>query len=111
IGKDLIVMKDSPDLWNLKLDSYIEEIHDSLIEKGFLISVFRYKYTEPELTLNSMNGKKQLNDSELQNRIIDFMTIAEKSGFKVVGHKSDSINYKSILFRKVGKPIIPFKEN
>ena len=111
IGMDLIIIKDSPELWELNLDSYIEEINDSLIEKGFLLSVFRYKYTEPELTLNSMNGKKQMNNSELEQRIDNFVKTAEKSGLKVIGHKIDSISHKSVLFRKVGNPFIPSDKN
>ena len=111
IAKDLIIIRDSPDLWPLSLDKYVEEIYDAIIEKGFLLSVFKHKYTEPELTLNSMNGKKQMNNSELEKRIIDFVKTADKNGLKVVGHKSDSLGHTSILFRKVGISNIPKKEN
>ena len=111
---DLIVMKDSPDLRDVKLEDYIQEAYDLIITNGFLLSIFKYKYTEPELTLNSMNGRKQLNDSDLEQRITEFVAIAKKTGFAVIGRKCDSINSMSILFRKVDNPstpVLPKKEN
>ena len=109
---DLIVMKDSPDLRDVNLEDYIQEVYDAIVSKGFLLSVFRYKYTEPELTLNSMNGKKVLNDSDLEQRVVQFVTTAKKMGFSLICRKCDSINSMAILFRKVdSKLVVPENDN
>ena len=104
---NLIILRDSPELWHLELESLIQEMNDSIVDKGFLLCVFRYKYTEPELTLNSMDGEKQMNNSELEERIIDFIETADNMGMKVVGHKCDSICQKALLFRKIKNTAIP----
>ena len=109
---NLIILRDCPELWHLKLESLIQEMHDSILEKGFLLCVFRCKYTEPELSLNSMNGKKHLNDSQLEQRIFEFEKTAKNIGFRLVAIKSESICYKTILFRKVELiPDFPKPEN
>ena len=109
-GKDLIIIRDSPELWTLNLDSFVEEACDAVIDRGFVLTLFKYKYTEPELALNSMNGKKVLNDSELEQRINEFVKSAEKTGLKTVGYKCDSICFKAFLFRKVQSQKIPSKD-
>ena len=111
MAKDLVIIRDSPELWHLNIDSFVEEVYDSIIDRGFLLCVFKYQYTEPELKLNSMNGKKQLNNTQLEKRINDFVLSAEKTGLRVVGQKSDSISYKSLLFRKVDIIDVPSKED
>jgi len=111
IGKDLVIVRDSPELWTLNLDSFVEEICDAIIDRGFVLCLFRYKYTEPELALNSMNGRKVMNNSDLERRIDEFVKSGEKSGLKVVGYKCDSISYKSVLMRKIQIQDMPSKDN
>ncbi len=102
---DLIIYRDSKELWNLKLDNYLQEIYDKIANKGFLLSIFRSKFTEPELALNHMfennNNNNQTNGSNLMKRINDFKNAAQKIGFNVVCNKNDSIGSIAILFRKV----------
>ena len=87
-------------------------MYDSIIEKGFLISVFRYRLTEPEKTLKSMNGR-QVTDEQLVQRINDFVKEAESVGFSVVCRKMDSIGSMALLLRKVTtkEPRIPKNKN
>ncbi|XP_054161233.1 fatty acid synthase-like [Oppia nitens] len=109
---ELIVMKDTQDLKDVKLDVYLQEAYDAIVSKGFLLSVFKYKYTEPELLLNSMNGRKNMKNIELEKRINDFTTTAIQMGFKEIGRKYDSINSMAVLFRKIEtKPTVPEKHN
>ena len=110
--KDLVVVKDSPELWKLKNEHFVQELYDSIIEKGFLISVFRYRLTEPEKSLKSMNGR-QVTDEQLVQRINDFMKEAESVGFFLICRKSDSIGSIALLFRKVttNEPQLPENKN
>ena len=98
---DLIVMKDSSELRSLELDAFLQDAFDVIVSKGFLMSVFKCSYTEAELSLNSMNGKKNLKNSDLEQRIADYVAVATRIGFSVIGRKYDSINSVAILFRKV----------
>ena len=108
---DLVVYKDSHDLWSVNLEQQLQETYDALVNKGYLISIFRYQLTEPELALNQMNGKKNLKNSDLEQRIVDYLTAAKSVGFSLVGRKSDSIGTMALLFRKVvSKPNNPKKD-
>jgi len=64
------------------------------------------------MTLNSvLNGKKQLNDSDLEKRINHFISNANKVGFNLICRKLDSISTMALLFRKVTKiAVIPTTE-
>ncbi|CAG2111951.1 unnamed protein product, partial [Medioppia subpectinata] len=63
---NLIIIRDSHDLWQLDTDSQMQDIYDVVTDKGYLMGVFRYQMTEPELALNQMNGKKALQNSDLE---------------------------------------------
>lgn len=109
---DLIVHKDSYDMWSLDVEQQLQETYDALVNKGYLISVFRYQLTEPELALNQMNGKKNLNNSDLEKRIADYVKTAKSVGFNVVGRKTDTIGSMAFLFRKlITKANNPKKDN
>jgi hypothetical protein len=110
---DLLVYRDSYNLWHLKLDSYLQEIYGKVRDKGFLLAVFRNKFTSPEILLNQLCEQNSVNDSKLSERIKNFKIEAQKSGFKVICHKSDSIGAIAILFRKVSlrQDLKPKKEN
>jgi fatty acid synthase len=97
---DLIIYRDCQDLWDIKVDDFLKEVYDKIADKGFFISVFRYKLTEPELILNHLYKKNLIKDSILGQRIDDFRNAAQKVGFKLISRKCDSIGSLALLFRK-----------
>ena len=104
---DLIIYRDCQDFCDLKIDDFLQEVYDKIADKGFLLSIFRYKYTEPELVLNhifnSNNGNKNysINDYNLMKKMNDFKNAAQKLGFNIICRKTDSIGSIAILFRKI----------
>ncbi|CAG2173426.1 unnamed protein product [Oppiella nova] len=88
---NLVIMRDTPDLWPIDLQTFIGDLYDSIQTNGFLLTVFRYKFTEPEIALNSMNGNPSLNDSELTLRLEKFITIAKSAGLRLICSKCDTI--------------------
>jgi fatty acid synthase len=97
---DLIIYRDCQNLWDIKIDDFLKEVYDKIADKGFFISVFRYKLTEPELILNHLYKNNLIKDSILGQRIDDFRNAAEKIGFKLISRKCDSIGSLAFLFRK-----------
>ncbi|CAG2100917.1 unnamed protein product, partial [Medioppia subpectinata] len=111
-SSNFILLKDSNDLWDIDLDTQLQDMFDVISDKGFLLSVFRYQLTEPELALNQMNGKKALKNADLEKRIVDFVKAAQSVGFNLIARKLDSIGSVAILFRKLfSEPKLPKKEN
>jgi hypothetical protein len=110
---DLLVYRDSCNLWHLKLDNYLQEIYGKVRDKGFLLAVFRNNFTAPEMLLNQFCDQNSVNDSKLLERIKNFKIEAQNIGFKVICDKCDSIGSIAILFRKVGlrKDLKPKKQN
>jgi fatty acid synthase len=109
---DLLVYRDIRNLWDLKLDDFLQEIYGKVKDKGFLLTVFRYKFTAPEVVLNRLLEQKIVKDYSLTKRIDEFRDKAKKIGFNVVCYKSDLIGSIAILFRKVQpiKEINPKKQ-
>jgi fatty acid synthase len=97
---DLIIYRDCQHLWDIKIDDFLKEVCDKIADKGFFISVFRYKLTEPELILNHLYKNNLIKDSILGQRIDDIRNAAEKIGFKLISRKCDSIGSLAFLFRK-----------
>jgi len=110
---DLLVYRDSYDLWNLKLDIFLQRVYQIVKDNGFLVTIFRYTFTSPELVLNELCGQKNINDSDLTKRINEFRIEAQKTGLNIICNKSDSIGSIAILFRKVQpiKDLKPKEEN
>ena len=108
---DLIIVRDSYHMFDIKIDQFIEGLKNAIIENGFLLIIFKYRYTEPEISLNSLNTLNKIDlfdDIFLANRIEMFKTLANNSGLILISTKSDSISNKSLLFRKiVEKPKLP----
>jgi fatty acid synthase len=98
---DFIIYRDCQELWHLNLDNYLQEIYDKIANKGFLLSIFRYKFTEPELALNQIYRINSIKDSNLAQRIHDFRNAAQKIGFNTICCKTDSIGSMALLFRKL----------
>jgi fatty acid synthase len=107
---DLIIYRDCQELWYLNLDNYLQEIYDKTANKGFLLSVFRYKFTEPELVLNQIYKNNSISNSNFTQRINDFRNAAQKIGFNIICRKTDSIGSMALLFRKL-KPNQSIKYN
>jgi fatty acid synthase len=97
---DLIIYRDCQDLWDIKIDHFLKEVYDKIADKGFFISVFRYKISEPESILNYFYKNNVIKDSFLVQRIEDFRNTAKKVGFNLISRKSDSIGSLALLFRK-----------
>jgi len=104
----LVVLRDTQDLWQLDLAKHIQQLYASIESNGFLLTVFRYKFTDPEIALNSLNSKTHVNDSDLESRVEMFSAKCVEMGFRIICQKCDSIATKAILFRKIeGMPRIP----
>ncbi|CAG2108061.1 unnamed protein product, partial [Medioppia subpectinata] len=108
----LVIMRDSQDLWPIDLSQFTQDLFDSINTNGFLVSIFRYKFTEPEIAFMSLKGNTIPSNNELEARIKTFESIATKTGFKLIATKSDTIGTICLMFRKIiHKPIIPEKHN
>ena len=100
---DLVIFKDDIDLWSLNTELNLIYVYDCLVDRGFLLSIFRYQLTEAEIVLNQLLGKTSPNNIDLKNRINDYTNAAQSVGFVLIGRKSDSIGM-TMLFRKVVIP-------
>ena len=98
----LIIIRDSPRLYHLKIDAMVEPINDAIVENGFLIIIAKYRLTEPEKALNSL-FKQNITDSVLQERIKTLTKAFEDVGLLLVARKSDSISTMAMMFRKVSE--------
>ncbi|CAG2110609.1 unnamed protein product, partial [Medioppia subpectinata] len=87
----------------------MQDLSDAIESNGFLLTVFRYKVTEPEIALNSLFGNS-VTDSDLEKRINDFIIYGNEMGLRVICSKCDTIGSKAVLFRKVSEPILPDKQ-
>jgi fatty acid synthase len=98
---DLIIYRDCQELWHLKLNEYLKEVFNMIASNGFLLSVFRYKNTEPESALYQVYKNNSPNNLKFTQRINDFRNAAQEIGFQTICCKTDSIGSKALLFRKV----------
>ena len=51
---DLVIYRDSEDLWELKSNDLIRYLKEALVDKGFLIIILKYRLTEVEEAINSV---------------------------------------------------------
>ena len=58
-ASDLIILRDTQQIWKLSLKELIREITDSIKDNGFLIIVTRLRLTEPEIALNFLLKRKK----------------------------------------------------
>jgi fatty acid synthase len=109
---DLIIFRDSQNLSELKIDKFLQEVYKKIKPNGFLLLIFRNKYTEPELLLNYILFEKNytFNNYNLLKRIKEFTNSAQKLGLNIICRKNDSIGSVAILLRKV-EPIDRIKIN
>ena len=109
--KDMIILNFTEELWNIDLKTHLQEVYDLIVNKGFLLSLFRYQLTEPELALNAMIGRKTNKSIDFQNKIQLFIKETQSLGFTIICTKTDSIGSMALLFRKIALNIpVPPKE-
>ena len=103
---NLIIHRDSNELWKVDLNEYFKSASKVLKENGFLLGVFRLRITISEAFLNELLENESLpSEKRLINRIETFVKIANENGFKMIMRKTDSLLFTAILFRKINKNI------
>ena len=106
---DLVICRDSQDLWKLKTEDLIKQLYESIVENGFFIIIVKYRLTEVEESINSLLNKN-ISNSYLENRLQNLDKMISNSGFQLIALKSDSISTMAMMFRKVTeKKTIPNK--
>ncbi|XP_054160814.1 fatty acid synthase-like [Oppia nitens] len=99
---DLCIVRDSPELWLIDLDLFVQSIVDLVVVKGFILVVFKYRFTEPEVSLNSLFDRTvSPDDADLDKRINSFLAAANRQGLALIATKCDSICSHGFLFRKL----------
>ena len=107
---DMIIFKDDISIWSMNTEINLFYSYDCLVDRGFLLSIFRCELTEAEISLNRIIGETVPNSEEFQKRIVDYSRIASNIGFTLIANKSDSIG-TILLFRKILIPLqIPMKD-
>ena len=108
---DLIIVRDSPQLWHINSDTLAERLNEAVIDKGFLIIVAKYKYREPEEAINSViTANNIITNSNFERRLQNLFKSITESGLKSIARKSDSVSTMAMMFRKVTeKKSIPEK--
>ena len=91
---DLVIWNICYKFWPCNLEEELQNKHDLIIEKGFLLAVFKNETKKPHI-----QGEKEYH----KNNIEDFLQLAMKIGFILIGSKRDSNDSRSFLFRKVDK--------
>ncbi|XP_054156761.1 fatty acid synthase-like [Oppia nitens] len=106
---DLVVFRDSPELWELDVMDFLRNLTDIINDRGFLLAIFRNNLAEPERSLLSLTTTKtNLTDNHLTGRIDQFcMIAAAKFGLKQVARKYDTIVTTALLFRKLDSTRLP----
>ena len=101
---NLIIHRDSFDLWSLDFSEYFNSALKILKENGFVLGVFRSKITQPEIILNELMENAPIpSEKELNERILNFEKMALEKGFKLISKKTDSMLFTVVLFRKMNK--------
>ena len=100
-SSDLIILRDTQELWKLSLENLMKQLIESISGNGFLLTVARFKFTEPEMALKSvLNGRKVINNSDLEIRIKEIVKTAEQLGLHLISSKSDTIGSNGSTLQK-----------
>ena len=97
---DLIIYRDSQDLWKLKTEDLIKQLYESVVDNGFLVIVGKYRVTEVEEAISSLINTN-IGNCDLENRLQILVKTVTDSGFQLIANKSDSISTMAMMFRKV----------
>ncbi|XP_054160820.1 fatty acid synthase-like [Oppia nitens] len=115
---DFIMFRDSQHIYddiNIDVDKFILNLSDYIVSNGFLLTIHKYMFTDTEMMLNNdtVNNRKLLDNSFLEQRIDQFITAANRAGLRLIGRKYDTIGTMALLFRKTvgelvnGNPDLP----
>lgn len=96
----LIIIRDTPDLWHINLGNFVQDMYDTIEANGFLLMVFRYMFTEPEVIINTLFNQKPLNNNDLDLRQQKFASVLQNTGFRKIATKCDTIGTVAVLYRK-----------
>ena len=97
---DVIVYRDSHDVWHLNTDDLIKQFNEAIVENGFLILVAKYRLTEPEEAIYSLMHNNNITNPELEKRCQSLFEAINKSGLRLIASKSDSVSTMAMMFRK-----------
>ena len=97
---NLVIYRDSEDLWELKTDDLIKHLNEAIDENGFLIIVGKYRLTEPEEAINSLLNKN-VSNSDLKKRHQILVESISSSGLEIISNHFDSVSTMAMMFRKV----------
>ena len=100
---DLIIFRDSYNIWHLNTDNLIKQFNEFIAENGFLILVVKYRLTEPEEVINSLTNNKNITNSELEKRLQTLFEATIRSGLRLIARKSDSLSTLAMMFKKVNE--------
>ncbi|CAG2105802.1 unnamed protein product [Medioppia subpectinata] len=99
---DLLVYRMTNKVTNSwKLENQIQDMNDALKYNGFLFVTGRSKLTPPETTVYELLGQNPSDDLLAAKEMDRFIELAEASGLKLVGRKSDSYTTSIAVFRKL----------
>ena len=108
---NLIIHRDTFDLWTVDLGEYFNSALKVLKENGFVLAVFRSKITKPEIILNELLENQPFpSETELLERIDSYEKAALEKGFKLISKKTDSMLFTALLFRKINTNIKPSQQ-
>ena len=111
LASDVIVYRDSLDVWHLNTDDLIKQFNEAIAENGFLILVAKYRLTEPEEAIYSLMHNNNTTNTELEKRCQSLFEAITKSDLRLIASKSDSVSTMAMMFRKVTeKRKIPEKD-
>ena len=102
-ASDLIIFRDSYNVWHLNTEHLIKQFSEAIAENGFLILVVKYRLTEPEEAIYSLFNNINITNSELEKRLQTFNELTIRSGLRVIAKKSDSVSTMAMMFRKVSE--------
>ena len=98
MSNDLIVCNLSNELMRLSLTEQMKEIYDILVDRGFLLYLFQKQQT------SNMT-------QEFESIVENYLKVAERLGFIMIGRKSNSDSVTLLLRKVVTKDLIPENED
>ena len=109
-GFNLVIHRDTFDLWKLDLNEYISSVYNCINTNGFLLALFKTKVTQPEHIYSYLFENEKLpSEAQLSERIKTFESAALEKGFNMISKRTDSFLNTAILLRKVNKDSINLK--
>ena len=98
---DLIIYRDSTELWNINTEELVRKFNEAIVENGFIVIVGRYRMTEPEEAINSLINENYITNDELEGRLQNLFKLLTKLKLRIIANKCDSVSTMAMMFRKV----------